>query len=60
VERGMLSHEQAKAFYDRFGKKQDWQSFYEDAATAALLRNEELDKSSAVLELGCGTGRFAE
>jgi len=56
----MLSHEQAKAFYDRFGKKQDWQSFYEDAATEALIRNGEFDKASAVFEFGCGTGRFAE
>jgi ubiquinone/menaquinone biosynthesis C-methylase UbiE len=56
----MLSNEQAKAFYDRFGKKQDWQSFYEDVATAALVRNGEFDKANAVLELGCGTGRFGE
>jgi ubiquinone/menaquinone biosynthesis C-methylase UbiE len=56
----MLSYGQAKAFYDRFGKKQDWQSFYEDVATAALIRNGEFDKASAVLELGCGTGRFGE
>jgi ubiquinone/menaquinone biosynthesis C-methylase UbiE len=56
----MLSHEQAKAFYDRFGKKQDWQNFYEDVATAALLRNGVFDKAGAVLEFGCGTGRFAE
>lgn len=56
----MLSHGQARAFYDRFGKKQDWQSLYEDAATAALLRNGVFDKASAVLEFGCGTGRFAE
>jgi ubiquinone/menaquinone biosynthesis C-methylase UbiE len=56
----MLSHRQAKAFYDRFGKKQDWQSFYEDVATEALIRNGEFDKADAVFEFGCGTGRFAE
>lgn len=56
----MLSHQQAKAFYDRFGKKQDSQSFYEDVATAALIRNGEFEKAGAVLEFGCGTGRFAE
>jgi ubiquinone/menaquinone biosynthesis C-methylase UbiE len=60
MEPRMLSHGQAKAFYDRFGKKQDWQNFFEDAATAALLQNEVFDKARAVLELGCGTGRFAE
>jgi ubiquinone/menaquinone biosynthesis C-methylase UbiE len=56
----MLSYRQVKTFYDRFGKKQDWQSFYEDVATAALIRNGEFDKAGAVLEFGCGTGRFAE
>ncbi len=56
----MLSHEQAKAFYDHFGRKQDWQSFYEDVATTALVRNGEFDKAGAVIEFGCGTGRFAE
>ena len=56
----MLSHLRAKAFYDRFGKKQDLQSFYEDIATRALIRSGEFDKASAVLEFGCGTGRFAE
>jgi ubiquinone/menaquinone biosynthesis C-methylase UbiE len=56
----MLSHQQAKAFYDRFGKKQDSQGVYEDVATAALIRNGEFDKANAVFEFGCGTGRFAE
>jgi ubiquinone/menaquinone biosynthesis C-methylase UbiE len=56
----MLSYQQAKKFYDRFGKKQDWQSFYEDVATEALIRNGEFDKASGVLEFGCGTGRFGE
>jgi ubiquinone/menaquinone biosynthesis C-methylase UbiE len=56
----MLSHEQAKAFYDRFGKKQDWQGIYENAAIDALIRNGEFNRAHAVLEFGCGTGSFAE
>jgi ubiquinone/menaquinone biosynthesis C-methylase UbiE len=56
----MLSHQQAKAFYDRFGKKQDWQNFYEDIATEALIQNIEFPNATAVLEFGCGTGRFGE
>ena len=56
----MLSHQQAKAFYDRFGKKQDWQNFYEDIATEALIQNIEFPNATAVLEFGCGTGRFAQ
>jgi SAM-dependent methyltransferase len=56
----MLSHEQAKAFYDRFGRKQDWQSFYESAAVEALIGNGAFGQAGAVLEFGCGTGRFAQ
>ena len=56
----MLSYQQAKSFYDRFGKKQDRQGFYEDVATEALIRNAKFDRAGAVLEFGCGTGRFAE
>jgi ubiquinone/menaquinone biosynthesis C-methylase UbiE len=55
-----LSHQQAKAFYDRFGKKQDSQGFYEDIAIEALIRKCDFDKASSVFEFGCGTGRFAE
>jgi ubiquinone/menaquinone biosynthesis C-methylase UbiE len=44
--RRFLTHGEAKAFYDRFGSKQDWQHWYEGAARA-------------VFELGCGTGAFA-
>jgi len=56
----MLSHQQSKTFYDRLGKKQDWQGFYEDVATAALISNGEFGRAGAVLEFGCGTGRFGE
>jgi ubiquinone/menaquinone biosynthesis C-methylase UbiE len=60
MESRMLTYRQAKAFYDRFGKKQDWQRFYEDVATGALISNGEFEKAGSVLEFGCGTGRFAE
>jgi ubiquinone/menaquinone biosynthesis C-methylase UbiE len=56
----MLPYRQAKAFYDWLGQKQDWQSFYEDVAAEALIRNGQFDRASGILELGCGTGRFAE
>lgn len=55
-----LSRQQARAFYDRFGKKQDSQSFYEDIATKALIGKCEFDRARAVFEFGCGTGRFAQ
>ncbi len=55
-----LSCEQVIQFYDRFGKKQDTQSYYEDLALADLLKHARFDTAQAVVEFGCGTGRFAE
>jgi len=54
-----LSHEEARAFYDRFGAKQDLQGFYENPAIEALLRHGGFASARAVVELGCGTGRLA-
>jgi ubiquinone/menaquinone biosynthesis C-methylase UbiE len=56
----MLSREEARAFYDRFGAKQDLQRFYEDRAVEELLARSRFEKAKAVVELGCGTGRLAE
>lgn len=55
----MLTHAQARKFYDRFGKKQDTQAFYEDAALAGLIAHGAFEQAGSVFELGCGTGRFA-
>lgn len=55
----VLTHAQAQAFYDRFGSKQDAQSFYEDAALDALIAHAAFEQADSVFELGCGTGRFA-
>jgi ubiquinone/menaquinone biosynthesis C-methylase UbiE len=54
-----LTRAQAKTFYDRFGSKQDAQSFYEDAALDDLIAHASFEQANAVVELGCGTGRFA-
>jgi len=54
----MLSHEEIKRFYDNFGKRQDWQ-FYERAAFDKLIDYGQMDKASAVFELGCGTCQLA-
>ena len=54
-----LSREQARRVYDRIGSRQDTQAFYEDHATEDLIRHAELGAAHRVLELGCGTGRFA-
>jgi SAM-dependent methyltransferase len=55
-----LSHGEARAFYDRMGAKQDTQSFYEDEATRDLVAHGRFGESRAVVEFGCGTGRFAQ
>jgi len=55
-----LSHEEAKAFYDRFGAKQDSQSFYEDPALADLVAHADFERARSVFEFGCGTGRLAD
>ena len=54
-----LTPEQARRVYDRIARAQDWQGFYEDAATAELVAHAGFDNAHAVVELGCGTGRFA-
>lgn len=56
----ILSHDEARAFYDWFGARQNTQAFYEDPATAELLAHGAFEAARSVLEFGCGTGRFAE
>ncbi len=58
--RRMLSKEEIRSFYDRFGKKQDWQRFYEGPAVKDLLAHGAFESARAVLEFGCGTGALAE
>jgi ubiquinone/menaquinone biosynthesis C-methylase UbiE len=55
----VLTRSQAQTFYDRFGKKQDAQAFYEDAALDDLIAHAAFEQVEKVFELGCGTGRFA-
>jgi ubiquinone/menaquinone biosynthesis C-methylase UbiE len=56
---GKLDQEKLRRFYDRFGKKQDKQGFYEDAPLDALIRQSDFRSAQAVFEIGCGTGKFA-
>jgi ubiquinone/menaquinone biosynthesis C-methylase UbiE len=55
-----FSPDDAKRFYDRFGKKQDWQAFYENPAINDLIAHADFEHARAVFELGFGTGRLAE
>ena len=56
----VLKPGEVRQYYDRFGKKQDSQGFYEDKATDALIAHGAFGKAARVLEFGCGTGRLAE
>ncbi len=49
----------SRRFYDRFGRFQDTQRFYEDPALHRLVELVDLERSESVFELGCGTGRLA-
>jgi ubiquinone/menaquinone biosynthesis C-methylase UbiE len=55
-----ITPDEAKRFYDRFGAKQDLQSWYEDPPTAKLIEQISLMAPNSIFELGCGTGRVAE
>lgn len=56
----LLSHGEARAFYDRFGAKQDLQAFYESRAVAVLLTQGAFESARSVVEFGCGTGALAK
>jgi ubiquinone/menaquinone biosynthesis C-methylase UbiE len=57
--RSTLTSSEAQAYYDRFGKKQDTQGFYEDPALEDLIIHADLQNAQKVFEFGCGTGKFA-
>lgn len=49
----------ARRFYDRFGAKQDAQLAYEKDALDDLVTHADFEHADAIIEFGCGTGRFA-
>lgn len=55
----VLTLEEARSFYDRFGAKQDHQTFYEAPALHSLIACSKFNQATSVFEFGCGTGRFA-
>ena len=54
-----FSHADAKRFYDRLGRLQDTQGWYEDRAVAAMCEAGRFETAHRVGEFGCGTGRIA-
>jgi ubiquinone/menaquinone biosynthesis C-methylase UbiE len=55
----VITPDEARAYYDRFGKKQDSQGFYEDPALDELIAQAAFEQSASVFEFGCGTGKLA-
>jgi SAM-dependent methyltransferase len=55
----VLSRAEARRLYDRIGRWQDTQSFYEAPAEAALLAHGRFGEARSIFEIGCGTGRLA-
>jgi ubiquinone/menaquinone biosynthesis C-methylase UbiE len=55
-----LPRDEVRSIYDRFGVRQDDQSWYEDKALQCLLQHGGFAEANVVAEIGCGTGRFAE
>lgn len=56
----ILGRDRARQYYDRFGHKQDQQSFYAAPIWAWLLAQGQFDSAQRVFEFGCGTGRLAQ
>ena len=55
----VLSAFEAQAYYNRFGKKQDSQGFYEDPAQDNLIAHAGFQDAQSVFEFGSGTGKLA-
>jgi SAM-dependent methyltransferase len=54
-----LSPRRAASVYDRIGWLQDTQRVFEAPALARLIADGRLAEARRVVEVGCGTGRFA-
>ena len=55
----MLSIDEVRRFYNRFGRWQDLQVVYEGRALRELARHGRFEQARSVVEFGCGTGGFA-
>ena len=57
--RRMIDRRMLRRYYDCIGRAQDTQRFYEDPPTDRLLQFAAFETATSVIELGCGTGRYA-
>ncbi len=53
-----LSLRQARSVYNRIGRAQDWQSFYESAPIDNMIAHADFETATSVYEFGCGTGKL--
>lgn len=53
-----LSREEARRVYNRIGKLQDSQAFYEAPAIDLIIDHGHFATAQSVFEFGCGTGRL--
>lgn len=56
----LLTPQQTREFYNKFGAKQDSQQFYERPVVEDLIAHSAFSDAFSVFEFGCGTGRFAK
>lgn len=54
-----MTASEAEAYYNRFGKKQDSQGFYEDPALNDVIAHASFENAERIFEFGCGTGKVA-
>ncbi|MDJ0752156.1 MAG: class I SAM-dependent methyltransferase [Ardenticatenaceae bacterium] len=54
-----LTTDEARRFYDRFGIRQDYQSWYEGPAVDQLITHGRFGQAASTVEFGCGTGALA-
>lgn len=55
-----LTQAETEKFYDALGAKQDGAGYYEDVTLGELTRFADFESATAIVEFGCGTGRFAK
>ena len=58
MEARFITHQQARRFYDRIGRGQDARPLSERRALDAVAAQGDFGRAAAVVEFGCGTGRF--
>jgi SAM-dependent methyltransferase len=56
----MLTRQQARDFYDRYGDKNQRPKFYERKAIKRLVEHADFETAESIVEFGCGAGRLAD